>query len=58
MNGTPSRPTEDAAPKLALGDPLRARAAEDTPEAWGEHGESESDRLTRYENERPPHHGG
>ena len=58
MTDTPSGPVEDRAPKLALGDPLRTRAAEDTPEAWGERGESESDRLARYETERPPHHEG
>ena len=62
MTDTVSTPTDPPAPKLApklaLGDPLRERAAEDTPEAWGERGESESDRLSRYETERPPHHEG
>ena len=44
--------------RLALGDPLDGRAAEDRPESWGETSESESQRLARYRAQRPPHHGG
>ncbi len=66
---SPDSPTSSAAiaeelpgagpkPRLSLGDPLDGRAAEDRPESWGEHGESESDRLAHYRTETPPHHGG
>ncbi|HYN57609.1 MAG TPA: hypothetical protein VES03_10460 [Motilibacterales bacterium] len=44
--------------RLSLGDPLDGRAAEDRPESWGERGESEPDRLARYREQTPPHHGG
>lgn len=50
----------DAEPprRLSLGDPWDGRATEDRPESWGERGESESDRLTHYRAETPPHHDG
>lgn len=57
--GPPSAeaPLEFPARRLSLGDPLDGRAAEDRPESWGEHGESESDRVAHYRRETPPHHG-
>lgn len=57
MNEVPGdRPGPEVA-KLALGDPLRAAAAEDTAEAWGDRAESDLDKHNRYQAERPPHHG-
>jgi hypothetical protein len=53
-----AEPAAEAPRRLALGDPLDGRAAEDRPESWGEQGESESDRLAHYRTETPPHHGG
>jgi hypothetical protein len=50
----PPRPAR----RLALGDPVARTAAEDRPEAWGEAGESDADRLAYYRAQRPPHHGG
>lgn len=69
MTARPDEPDDAAAapgrdasppprPRLTLGDPLPARAAEDRPEAWGEQPESEAARQSFYEAQRPPHHGG
>jgi hypothetical protein len=43
---------------LSLGDPVSGSATEDRPESWGDHTESDADRLAHYEAQRPPHHGG
>lgn len=53
-----AEPAAEMPRRLALGDPLDGRAAEDRPESWGERGESESDRLAHYRAQTPPHHGG
>ena len=53
-----AEPAAEVPRRLALGDPLDGRAAEDRPESWGERGESESDRLAHYRAQTPPHHGG
>jgi hypothetical protein len=51
-------PPSGATPRrLSLGDPLDGRASEDRPEAWGDRGESDSDRLAHYRTQTPPHHG-
>jgi hypothetical protein len=50
----PPRPAR----RLSLEDPVARTAAEDRPEAWGESGESDADRLAHYRAQRPPHHGG
>ena len=55
--GEAAQPPAAGRPALSLGDPLSDRAVEDTPEAWGERGESEDDREARYRHDRPPHHG-
>lgn len=44
--------------RLSLGDPVARTAAEDRPEAWGESGDSDAERLAYYRAQRPPHHGG
>lgn len=46
-----------AVPRLRLGDPVADRATEDRPEAWGDRGDSDDQRLARYLAARPPHHG-
>lgn len=53
---TPAEPVGKR--RLSLGDPLSGVAAEDRPESWGEHDDSDAERLARYLAARPPHHGG
>lgn len=61
MTTDPGSQAPDAAlegpPRLSLDDPVTRVAAEDSPESWGERGESDADRLAHYRAQRPPHHG-
>ena len=53
----PSGAAPGTPPRLDLGDPLVGTASEDRPESWGERGDTDEDRLSRYLAQRPPHHG-
>ncbi|OII64671.1 hypothetical protein BJP40_19755 [Streptomyces sp. CC53] len=65
MRTTPSSgshpPAERSAPEtrppaLIFDDPLEQQSADDTDRGWGDRTPTSSDDLTRFLDEKPPHH--